>query len=126
MLEIYFYEYYDLSDAERKKIEPKYDPDKLFLMIISYDYDGRFTEEELDDEEESVDLSDMTPLEGDEEVKVEVTPNKLLAGLPIILPQMKAGNNSYKLKNKIRQMLYLLYQYKKSPKKVYKKLIKSL
>ena len=126
MLEIYFYEYYDLSDAERKKIEPKYDPDKLFLMIISYDYDGRFTEEELDDEEESVDLSDMTPLEGDEEVKVEVTPNKLLARLPIILPQMKAGNNSYKLKNKIRQMLYLLYQYKKSPKKVYKKLIKSL
>ena len=55
------------------------------------------------DEEESVYLSDMPSLEGDEEVKEGkglkiLTPNKLLTRLPILLAQIKAGNNSYKLK----------------------------
>ena len=49
-------------------------------------------------------LFDMLPLEGDEEVKegkgLEVlTPNKVLTRLPILLTQIKARNNSYKLKN---------------------------
>ena len=48
--------------------------------------------------------------EGDEEEVKEgkglkiLTPNKLLTRLPILLAQIKAGNNSYKLKNKIRQI----------------------
>ena len=73
----------------------------------------------------------MPPLEGDEEeVKEEkelkmLTPNKLLTRLPILAP-IKAGNNSYKLKNEIRQTLYLLYQHNKVTKKVYNKLMKSL
>ena len=46
--------------------------------------------------------------------------------IPILLAQVKAGNNSYKLKNKIRQILYLLHQHNKITKKVYNKLIKSL
>ena len=58
---------------------------------------------ESTDEEESVYLSDMPPLEGDEEVKEGkglkiLTPNKLLTRLPILLDQIKAVNNSYKLK----------------------------
>ena len=32
---------------------------------------------------------------------------------------MKAGSNSYKIKNEIRQMLYLLYQHNKITKKIY-------
>ena len=65
------------------------------------------------DKEESVDLSDMPP-QGYEEVKEGkglkiLTPNKLLTRLPILLAQIKPGNNSYKLKNQIRQILYLLY-----------------
>ena len=62
----------------------------------------------------SVDLSDMPPLEDDEEeVKEGIglkisTPNKLLNRLPILLAQIKAGNNSCKLKNETRQILYLL------------------
>ena len=39
--------------------------------------------------------------------------------LPILLAQMEAGNNSNKLKNETRQILYSLY------KSVYNKLIKS-
>ena len=39
-----------------------------------------------------------------------LTPNQMLSRLPISLGQLKAGNNSEKLKNKIRQLLYSLYR----------------
>ena len=74
----------------------------------------------------------MPPLDGDEEELKEgkrlkiLTSNKSLTRLPILLAQIKAGNNSYKLKNEIRPILYLLYQHNKITKKVYKYLIKSL
>ena len=60
LLGTYFGEYYHLLDAKRSQKDPN--PDKLFLT--TYGYDGWFTEEELDFEEESVDISDMPPLEG--------------------------------------------------------------
>ena len=34
-----------------------------------------------------------------------LTPNQMLGRLPITLAQLKAGNNSDKLKNEIRQIL---------------------
>ena len=37
-----------------------------------------------------------------------LTPNQMLSRLPISLAQLKAGNNSEKLKNQIRQLLYSL------------------
>ena len=43
-----------------------------------------------------------------------LTPQQMLSRLPISLAQLKAGNNSQKLKNEIRQLLYSLYRYKKS------------
>ena len=57
----------------------------------------------------------MPPLQSDEEEVKEgkqlkiLIPNKLLTRLPILLEQIKARNNSYKLKNEIRQLLYLLH-----------------
>ena len=42
-----------------------------------------------------------------------LTPNQMFSRLPISLAQLKAGNNSEKLKNEIRQLLYSLYQSKK-------------
>ena len=36
------------------------------------------------------------------------TPNQMLSRLPIALAQLKAGNNSEKLKNEIRQLFYSL------------------
>ena len=47
-------------------------------------------------------------------------PNQMLSRLPITLAQLKAGNNSEKLKNEIRQLLYSLYR---SKKQLYKSLI---
>ena len=47
-------------------------------------------------------------------------------GLKILFPNklLKRGNNSFKLKYKIK--LYLLYQHKKTTKNIYNNLIKSL
>ena len=39
-----------------------------------------------------------------------LTPNQILSRLPISLVQLKAGNNSEKLKNEIRQILYSLHR----------------
>ena len=52
-----------------------------------------------------------------------LTPNQMLSRLPISLAQVKAGNNSEKLKNQIRQILYSLYRSKKPTKQIYKSLI---
>ena len=42
-----------------------------------------------------------------------LTKQQMLSRLPILLAQIQAGNNSTKLKNEIRQILYLLYRSKK-------------
>ena len=42
-----------------------------------------------------------------------LTSNQLLSRLPISLAQLKARNNSQKLKNEIRQLLYSLCRSKK-------------
>ena len=52
-----------------------------------------------------------------------LTPNQMLSSLPISLAQLKAGNNSEKLKNEIRQILYSLYRSKKLTKQLYKSLV---
>ena len=105
------------------------------LELATYSYD--------DEKEESVDRttkldkkgsgpSPSMPLGGNEEEVKEgkwlkiLSPNKLLTRLAVLLEIIKAGNNSYKSKNGIRQMLFLLYQYNKVIKKLYNNLIKSL
>ena len=55
-----------------------------------------------------------------------LTPNQMLSRLPISLAQLKTGNNSEKLKNEIRQLLYSLYKSKKLTKNVYKNLITAI
>ena len=52
-----------------------------------------------------------------------LTPDQMLNRLPISLAQLNAGNNSEKLKNEIRELLYSLYRSKKLTKQIYKSLI---
>ena len=52
-----------------------------------------------------------------------ITPNQVLSRLPNTLAQLKAGNNSDKLKNEIRQIFYSLYRSKKLTKQFYKILV---
>ena len=47
----------------------------------------------------------------------------MLSRLPITLAQFKTGNNSEKLKNEIRELLYSLYRSEKLTKQRYKSLI---
>ena len=52
-----------------------------------------------------------------------LTPDQMLSRLPITLAQLKAGNNSQKLINEIRQLLYSLYRSKKLTKTIYNNFI---
>ena len=55
-----------------------------------------------------------------------LTCKQMLQRLPIALAQVKAGNNSENLLNKIRQIFYCLYQSKEITEKVYNNIIKSI
>ena len=55
-----------------------------------------------------------------------LTPQKILSRVPISLAQLKAGNNSQKLKNEIRQLLYSLYRSKKLSKTFYNSLMNTI
>ena len=46
----------------------------------------------------------------------------MLSKLAITLAQLKAGNNSEKLKDEIRHLMYSLYRSKKLAKQLYKSL----
>ena len=50
----------------------------------------------------------------------------MLSSLPTTLAQLKAGNNSEKLKNEIRQLLYSLYCSKKLSRTIYNNLINTI
>ena len=52
-----------------------------------------------------------------------IATGQLLGRLPIILAHLKTGNNSGKLKNEIRQLLYSLYRSKRLTKKPEKSII---
>ena len=55
-----------------------------------------------------------------------LTPKQMFQRLPIALAQVKAGNNSESLLNKIRQIVYSLYESKEITKKAYNNIIKSI
>ena len=55
-----------------------------------------------------------------------LTPDQMLSRLPITLAQLKAGNNSQKFINEIRQLYYSLYYSKKLTKTIYNNLIRTL
>ena len=52
--------------------------------------------------------------------------DQLLTRLPILLAHKKAGNNSQKLNNEIRQIIYSLYSAKNMSKTVYNHLMNSI
>ena len=55
-----------------------------------------------------------------------LTLKQMIQRLPIVLAQLKAGNNSESLLNEIRQIMYSLYQSKEIIKKVFNNIIKSI
>ena len=55
----------------------------------------------------------MPTIESNRRKKIKNLDSKLLTRRPVLLAQIKAGYNSCKLKNEIRQILHLLYQHNK-------------
>ena len=109
---------------------------------------GSKTDEEVDDEvddeidnetddetDEQQDTTDMPEIESEKSAEQRrkhegkrlkiLTPEQMLRRLQISLAQLKAGNNSEKLKNDIRQLLHTLYA-KKLTKTIYSNLIKAI
>ena len=91
------------------------------------------SDKEKQESNEQLDTTDITELESEESalegrnqqgqrLKI-LTRDQMLSRLPITLAQLKAGNNSEKLKNEIRQLLYSLYRSKKLIKQLYKSLV---
>ena len=91
-----------MSEDEQKKNER---PDKIWEIA-----------------EKILNFNEKIRKQGRQRLKM-LTPNLLLSRLPNTLAQLKARNNSEKLKNKIRQLLYSLYILKKLTKQPYENLI---
>ena len=78
-------------------------------------------------------IVDMSPLESEEASQRQqgqglkiLTPKQMITRLPILLAQLKAGNNSQKLKNDIRQFLYCFCRSKNLSKAIYNHLISTI
>ena len=56
-------------------------------------------------------------------LKILTPDQQMLSRWPITIAQLNAGDNSEKIKNEIRQLLYSLYISKKLTKNVYKNLV---
>ena len=55
-----------------------------------------------------------------------LTPQQMFSGLSISLAQLKAENNSEKLKIEIRHLLYSFYRSKRLSQKIYKYLMNAI
>ena len=126
LLNIYKTQYNELTEDSKKMITVLNKPEMLSLDFIEDDLPSLEGDEEP--EETIADRVKLNPRKRKNKgtgLKIFI-PNKLLHRLPILLVQIKAGNNSCKLKNEIIKILYLLYQHNKITKKVYNNFIKSL
>ena len=95
---------------KKKKVGNIYNPINLFLETYNY---VCFESEESPDttktNEKSTHLPPMPPLEEDQEEVKEgkglkiLTPNQLLTRLPVLLAQIKAGNNQCNFLKKLNQ-----------------------
>ena len=101
--------------TEKKRINNVIRGIEFVLNYVAYYRDAS------DDDESNSSCFDFRDAKGSG-LKV-LTPNQMLSRLPISLAQLKTGNNSEKLKNEIRQLLYSLYRSKKLTKQLYKSLV---
>ena len=53
-------------------------------------------------------------------------PKQMITRLPILLAELNAGNNSQKLKNGIRQIVYSLYRSNNLSKTIYNSLMNTI
>ena len=135
MFKYYFSKYQNPSDIYKKlrEVKGERNEDQIYSIIL----------DKMKNKIENVPENKVPIIEGNEKIinivelilyfnqleqqKEEglkiITPSQMLSRLPITLAQLKAGNNSEKLKNEVRQLLYSLYRSKDLTKQLYKSLI---
>ena len=102
-------------------------PPKKDYSEETADYLKYMEEQKKDQKRFSDDYDSNGSSSGSGNVGLKILTNKqMLNRLPILLAQIQAGNNSSKLKNEIRQILYSLYRSKLLTKNVYNNLIKAI
>ena len=69
--------------------------------------------------------SETEKIQNGQELKV-MTAKQVITRLPILLAQLKAGNNSNTLKNEMRQIAYYLYRSKNLTKTIYNNLMSTI
>ena len=97
-------------------------------VIPDFNIDRLYEERYKDEQPDTTDMPDLESKESAAQKRNQPgrglkMPNQMLIRLPISLAQLNAGNNSEKLKNEIKQLLYSFYSSKKLTKKLYKSLI---
>ena len=107
----------------------------MFALLLESDNQQSGLETQNLDDEQPV-TTDMPDLESEESAAQRrnqqgqrlkiLTSIQMLCRLPISLAQLKARNNSEKLKNESRQPLCSLYRSKKITKTIYNHLIKTI
>ena len=138
----------DIAEDVNKlnKLKPRESRKKMLSIFKQLEeiFMGSKADEEVDDEvddeiddetDEQRDTTDMPKLGTEESAEQKnqqgkglktLTLEQMLSRLPISLYQLKAGNNSQKLNNEIRQILYLLYRSKKLSKTIYNSLMNTI
>ena len=122
--------YTNLSETKDKVNEVRVDSIKEILSKLQriIDHTPKYNAFKIEENEEMIDILQRIfyfnqSNQSGQGLKI-LTPSQILSRLPIFLAQLKAGNNSEKLKCEIRQLLYSLYRSKILTKKIYKSLVK--
>ena len=118
-----------LSETKDEVKEVRVDSIKEVLSKLQriIDYTSKYKEFKFEENEKIIDIIERILYfnqlnQSGQGLKI-LAPSQMLSRLPISLAQLKAGNNSEKLKNEIRQLLYSLYRSKILTKKIYKCLV---
>ena len=111
--------YKKLSETKGAVNEVRVDSIKKVLSTLQriIDYVPKDNASKSEENEKIIDIVERIldfykKIQSKQGVKI-LTPSQMLSRLPISLAQLNAGNNSEKLKNEIRQLLYSSYRSKK-------------
>ena len=117
-------EKYEESVAERVTTRPR-KISKATADYLEYEKEQKKGQKRFSDDYDSNGSGNVVSKAKGTGLKI-LTDKQMLNRLPILLSQIQAGNNSIKLKNEIRQILYSLYRSKVLTKTVCNNLIKSI
>ena len=112
-----------LKEISKRRLKSK--EQKSALENLKLLYESRQAVNKLFNEYSSISSETKPKVKYGEGIKI-LSPKQMLQRLSITLSQLKAGNTSEILLNKIRQIIYFLHQEKEVTKKVYSNIMNSI